>query len=66
MHKCPKEFAAAWEIKLTHSSPGYPQSNGLAEGTIKTVKHALEKALQTGTDPHLVLLSLRNTPITGL
>lgn len=61
-----KSFAASWEFKLTHSSPGYPQSNGLAERTIKTVKHALKKAVQTGTDPHLVLLSLRNTPVTGL
>lgn len=61
-----KSFAASWEFKLTHSSPGYPQSNGLAERTVKTVKHALKKALQSGTDPHLVLLSLRNTPVTGL
>lgn len=61
-----KSFAASWEFKLTHSSPGYPQSNGLAERTIKTVKHALKKALRTGTDPQLVLLSLRNTPVTGM
>lgn len=53
-----RSFAASWEFKLTHSSPGYQ--------TIKTVKHALKKAMQTGTDPHLVLLSLRNTPVTGL
>nr|XP_054591203.1 uncharacterized protein K02A2.6-like [Nothobranchius furzeri] len=61
-----KSFATKWEIKLTFSSPGFPSSNGMAERAIKTVKHALKKALQTGTDPHLVLLSLRNTPITGL
>ncbi|CAL9687421.1 unnamed protein product [Knipowitschia caucasica] len=61
-----KSFADAWEITLTHSSPGFPSSNGMAEGAIKTVKHALKKAMQTGTDPHLVLLSLRNTPVTGL
>lgn len=59
-----RSFAASWEFELTHSSPGYPQSNGLAERTIKTVKHALKKAMRTGTD--LVLLSLRNTPVTGL
>ena len=47
-----KAFAASWEFKLTHSSPGFPSSNGMAT--------------QTGTDPHLVLLSLRNTPVTGL
>ena len=61
-----KSFAASWEFKLTHSSPGFPSSNGMAERAIKTVKHALKKAMQTGTDPHLVLLSLRNTPVTGL
>lgn len=61
-----RSLAPSWEFKLTHSSPGYPQSNGLAERTIKTVKHALKKAMQTATDPHLVLLSLRNTPVTGL
>ena len=61
-----KSFAASWEFKLTHSSPGFPSSNGMAERAIKTVKHALKKATQTGTDPHLVLLSLRNTPVTGL
>ena len=61
-----QKFAAEWGIKLTHSSPGFPQSNGLAEITVKTVKRALKKAATTGTDPHLVLLSLRNTPVTGL
>ncbi|XP_062407384.1 uncharacterized protein K02A2.6-like [Sardina pilchardus] len=60
-----REFAVSWRIKLVHSSPGYPQSNGLAERMVKTVKHTLKKATQTGTDPHLALLSLRNTPVTG-
>ncbi len=46
--------------------PGFPSSNGMAERSIKTVKHMLKKAMQTGTDPQLVLLSLRNTPMTGL
>lgn len=53
-----KSFATSWDFKLTFSSPGYPQSNGLADRAIKTVKHALKKVIQTGTDPHLVLLSL--------
>lgn len=59
-------FAESWGIKLTHSSPGYAQSNGLAERTVKTVKHMLKKAQQTNTDPHLTLLTLRNTPVTGM
>ncbi len=60
-----KTFAAEWGINLTHSSPVYPQSNRLAERTIKTIKHDLNKEEQSGVDHHLALLSLRNTPITG-
>lgn len=59
-------FASAWGFKLTHSSPGYAQSNGLAERTVKTVKHMLKKAKQTNSDHFLALLTLRNTPITGM
>ena len=61
-----RSFADSWGIKLTHSSPGYAQSNGLAERTVKMVKHVLKKAQQTNTDPHLALLPLRNTPVTGM
>jgi len=61
-----KKFAAEWGIKLTHSSPAYPQSNGLAERTIKTIKTVLRKAEQSGMDHHLALLSIRNTPVTGM
>lgn len=60
-----REFARSWGIKLIHSSPGYLQSNGLAEKMVHTVKHAMTKAKQMGTDPHLALLSLTNTPVTG-
>lgn len=45
-----REFAAAWGITLTHSSPGYAQSNGLAERHVKTVKHLLKKEKQTNSD----------------
>ncbi len=61
-----RNFASAWGIKLTHSSPGFTQSDGLAKRTVKTVKHVLKKAQQTNTDPHLALLTLRNTPVTGM
>ena len=61
-----RSLLAEWGIKLTHSSPGYPQANGLAENMVKTVKRTLKKAAATGTDPHLALLSLRNTAVTGL
>ena len=37
----------------------YPQSNGLAKGTVKTVK----KLISNTDDPYLALLSYRATPI---
>uniref|UniRef100_A0A803KB09 Gypsy retrotransposon integrase-like protein 1 n=1 Tax=Xenopus tropicalis TaxID=8364 RepID=A0A803KB09_XENTR len=58
-------FASQWGIQLTHSSPGYPQSNGQAERMIQTVKLLFKKSFSTGADPHLALLHLRNTPISG-
>ncbi|KAL0151515.1 hypothetical protein M9458_053167, partial [Cirrhinus mrigala] len=60
-----KKFAVEWGIKVTHSSPAYPQSNGLVERTIKTVKQVLKKAEQSRVDHHLALLWLKNTPIIG-
>ncbi|XP_039650938.1 uncharacterized protein LOC120555860 [Perca fluviatilis] len=60
------DFASSWGIELTHSSPRYPQSNGLAERMVKTVKQVIKKAQQTGTDPLLAFLTLRNTPVTGM
>lgn len=59
-------FAKEWGFTITHSSPAFPQSNGLAERTIQSVKNMLKATSQTGIDPHLALLHLRNTPITGL
>ena len=59
-------FATSWGIQLTHSSPGYAQSNGLAERNVKTVKQVIKKAQQTGIDPLLALLTLRNTPVRGM
>uniref|UniRef100_A0A8C1X2E4 Gypsy retrotransposon integrase-like protein 1 n=1 Tax=Cyprinus carpio TaxID=7962 RepID=A0A8C1X2E4_CYPCA len=59
-------FALDWGFNITHSSPNFPQSNGMAERAVKTVKSMLKTAAQSGTDPHLALLTLRNTPVTGL
>ena len=60
------QFAKKWGFKITHSSPAYPQSNGLAERTIQSVKNMLKATTQTGIDPHMALLHFRNTPITRL
>lgn len=61
-----KNFASVWNFKQVTSSPRYPQSNGMAERTIQTVKRTLKKALDSKQDPYLALLELRNTSTSGL
>ena len=60
------DFARSYEFKHTTSSPGYPQSNGKAENSVKTVKRLIKKALHAGSDPYLALLDWRNTPTEGV
>ena len=59
-----EEFANTWGFCCNTSSPAYPQSNGLADRTVQTVKNLLEKAKASGEDPYLSLLSYRNTPVS--
>ena len=54
-----KEFAASYRFSLVMSSPHYPQSNGLAERTIRTVKGLISNS----PDPYLSMLSFRATSI---
>ena len=61
-----EKFAKDFEFKHTTSSPRYPQSNGLAERTVQTIKSILKKSLQDKSDPNLALLHLRNIPIDGI
>lgn len=51
-----------WGFSITHSTPNYAQSNGMAERDRKTVKTMLKAAAQSDPDPHLALLTLRNSP----
>ena len=51
-----RKFSEDWGFEHITSSPGYPQSNGQSERTVKTVKAMLEKA----GDPYKALLSYRN------
>ena len=54
-----KEFAKIYCFHHITSSPHFPQSNGLAEHTVRT----MEKLLQGANDPYLALLSYRTTPL---
>ena len=54
-----KVFAETYGFRHITSSPYYPQSNGLAERAVKSVK----QLLQTAPDPHMALLSYRATPL---
>ena len=54
-----KEFATTYAFKHITSSPHYPQSNGLAERTVKTMKGLLKHT----NDPYMALLSYRSTPL---
>ena len=60
------DFSRNWDFKHVTSSPGYPQSNGLAERTVQTVKRLLTKAQEDNRPPLLGILEYRNTPVDGL
>ena len=57
-----KEFARGWDFEHITSSPKYPQSNGMAERCIQTIKGAMKKAIQGNRDIDMCLLCLRSTP----
>ena len=57
------EFARQYGIKITHSSPRYPQSNGFIEAMVKVVKSTLERCRLSGSDPYLAMLMYRATPL---
>ena len=59
-----RAFAREWEFNHTTSSPRYPQSNGLAESSVKTIKKTMKKCLASNMDVKKALLSIRNTPLS--
>ena len=54
-----KEFAQQYGFCHITTSPYYPQANGLAERSARTVKQLLEDS----PDPYQALLSYRATPL---
>ncbi|XP_039300082.1 uncharacterized protein K02A2.6-like [Nilaparvata lugens] len=59
-----KDFQSKWGFDHELSSPHYPQSNGMVERHIQTVKKMLRKSSVNNKDPYLALLEYRNTPIS--
>ena len=60
-----RNFYNSWGITLNTSSPYYPQSNGMAERAIQTIKRLLKKAFLVDDDPYLSLLAYRATSVDG-
>ena len=51
-------IARSYNFCHVMSSPHFPQSNGQAERTVRTIK----KLLKESDDPHMALLTYRTTP----
>ena len=54
-----EHFAQSYNFNHITSSPRYPQSNGQAERTVRTIKTLIKQA----DDPYLAILAYRSTPL---
>ena len=52
-----KNFMKHWQIEHRVSSPRNPQSNGMTEHCVQTMKASLVKTLEEGEDVDLALLT---------
>ena len=57
------QFSIEYGFQHHTSSPYHPQSNGMAEKAVQTIKNILRKVTEDKKDFYLALLDLRNTPI---
>ena len=55
-------FSTKYGFEHVLSSPHHHQSNGKAESAVKQAKKMIRKCKDSGYDPYLALLTLRNTP----
>ena len=58
-----REFCAKHDVQHDTSSPLHSSGNGQVERTIGTVKGIMKRCISSGTDWHVGLLHLKNTPI---
>ena len=59
-----KDFKKQWKIEHRVSSPRNPQSNGMAERCVQTMKASLIKTMEEGEDVDLALLTYKTTPLS--
>ena len=58
-----KDFTKQWQIEHRVTSPRNPQSNGMAEQCVQTMKASLIKTLEEGEDVDLAPLTYKTTPL---
>ena len=58
-----QDLTKHWQIEHRLSSPRNPQSNGMAEHFVQTMKASLIKAIEEGEDVDLALLTYKTTPL---
>lgn len=58
-----KMFANQWGFRHVTSSPCWPQSNGMSERYVQTIKNILRKVHDNDRDIDIAMLEYRNTPI---
>lgn len=58
-------FASQYCFDHVTSSPRYPQSNGMIERMVQTVKQCMKKCAEARHDPYLAMLIYRATPLSN-
>ena len=59
-----KDFTKQWQIEHRVSSPRYPQSDGMAERCVQTMKAPVIKTMEEGEDVDLALFTYKTTPLS--